>query len=186
MIAKDLSGKLDAARYQLIVINPRTFEVFYPPLVRAIVTAEGAIENGLLNPISKVFANGNGSVKTGRVARVEHAGEKGAGGHVVLESGEELEFAVLVLAPGSSWEGPLALPDTREEVDKHLAEWRAKFQAAKHVVLAGGGAVGIGGSILRPLLRIHTYSPPALEIAGEIKDAYPVRHRARFPATCST
>lgn len=172
-IAKTLVTKLNSAQHELIVINPRPFEVFYPPLVRAVVTAEGSLENGLLHPISKLVGNDHFTLKLGRVARVEHA----SGGHtakqVVLESGESVPYAVLILAPGSIWEGPIQLPDTREDVDAHFAEWREKFKNAKHVVLAGGGAVGIGKSYLFPSSQKDT-KYVRLEIAGEVRDIYPV------------
>lgn len=77
------------------------------------------------------------------------------GGSVVLESGEKLSYDALVLAQGSNWEGPLAYPDDPEQVKEHLSFWRSQFTDATHVVLAGGGAVGI-------------------ELAGEIKDVWPV------------
>jgi NADH dehydrogenase FAD-containing subunit len=41
----------------------------------------------------------------------------------------------------------------------YIDSWRAKFRDARHVVLVGGGAVGA-------------------EIAGEIKDEYPVCRNA--------
>ena len=178
-IAKALSAKLDASRYQLIVINPRPFELFYPALIRTVVTAEGRVEDGALNPISKVFANGNGTVKLGHVARVEHAGAEATGGRVVLEDGEVIEFAVLVLAPGSVWEGPLVFPDTREEVDKHLADWRAKFKDAKHIVLAGGGAVGIGA------LPPSTTATCACSSSPVPPQKWPVKSKTRTRSVCS-
>jgi apoptosis-inducing factor 2 len=75
--------------------------------------------------------------------RVEGAND-GRGGAVHLAGGQKISYNVLVLAPGSLWEGPLNLPPTKAEIDSHLKTWRRKFQDAKSVMLAGGGPVGIG------------------------------------------
>jgi hypothetical protein len=44
-IAKQLSQKLDASKYELIMITSRPFSIWLPPLVRAVVTSEGNLES---------------------------------------------------------------------------------------------------------------------------------------------
>jgi len=72
-----------------------------------------------------------------------------------LTSGERIRYDFLVLAPGSEWDGPLALADDRAALLEHVKTWRRNFENAKTgIILAGGGAVGC-------------------EYAGEIKDVFP-------------
>jgi hypothetical protein len=75
---------------------------------------------------------------------VETAEVKASAGNVVLASGERVPYVVLVLAPGSLWKDPLAIPATVPEMQAYVNEWRRKFKEARHVVFVGGGAVGIG------------------------------------------
>jgi hypothetical protein len=96
---------------------------------------------------------GTGSVKHDTVVTVETGEKRGAGGAVRLASGESLTFAALVLAPGAMWEGPLDFPQGESTLATHLREWRARFEHARGVVLAGGGAVGIGGCLPAILQR---------------------------------
>ncbi|KAJ3518632.1 hypothetical protein NMY22_g13576 [Coprinellus aureogranulatus] len=148
--AREIAPKLDMTRYRLIVINPRPYFAHLPGLIRTVVTAEGKLEEQILMEYGN-FLNGKGEVKIGKVASFTSTKE---GGEVVLSDGEKVPYSVLVLAPGSLWEGPLALPDEPEEVLQHINAWRAKFEKADSILLAGGGSVGI-------------------EMAGEIKDFFP-------------
>jgi apoptosis-inducing factor 2 len=161
-IIQSLSKQTDPSRHELILINPRPFDVWLLALLRAAVTEEGnleSLESGVLTPYGtrsrissvhlslrrtsdRLWTNGNGSLKVGTVTGIEAA--TGSGGVVHLASGEAVSYDVLVLAPGSIWEGPLDLPPTKAEVDAHLGEWRRRFKNAERVVIAGGGAVGIG------------------------------------------
>lgn len=65
-----------------------------------------------------------------------------------------MEYALLVLACGFLWSGPLDFPFGPEDMQHHIAYWRKMYEQAQHIVLIGGGAVGI-------------------ETAGEIRDVYP-------------
>lgn len=117
-------------------------------------------------------------MKIGRVVGVEPLVGGNGVGEVVLEGGERVKYDVLVLAPGSTWAGPLDFPDGREEVMGHLDVWRKKFGAAKAVVLVGGGSVSLG---------MHSFSSMQfaslgilliafvlfIEYAGELRDFYP-------------
>ncbi|OBZ71613.1 Apoptosis-inducing factor 2 [Grifola frondosa] len=142
LLARDLSTKLDASLYNIILINERPYYVILIAGARLNVTSEGALEDRALVPYDKLFINGNGTAKVGKVTAVEEA-TPGKGGEVVLEDGERIPYTVLVLASGSSWPGPLNFPQTDADVQAHIARWRKTYEAAKHVVVVGGGAVGI-------------------------------------------
>ncbi|KAF8846044.1 FAD/NAD(P)-binding domain-containing protein [Paxillus ammoniavirescens] len=152
-IAASLSAKLDAAKYNLILINSRPYAIPLPASARLVVSSSSKLEDSVFVPLDKLFKNGNGQNKVGIVKTIEEK-KNGKGGTVVLESGERVPFEILVIASGSKWQGPLDLPEHESDVLPHVNAWREKFAKATHVVLAGGGAVGI-------------------ELAGELKDEYP-------------
>ncbi|KIJ62518.1 hypothetical protein HYDPIDRAFT_129019 [Hydnomerulius pinastri MD-312] len=152
-IASALSAKLDAAKYNLILISSRSYAISLPASARLVVSPSSKLEDTAFVPLDKLYKNGNGETKVGVVKSIEaKEGEKS--GAVVLESGERVEYEILVLATGAKWNGPLNLPANEKDVLPHVNAWREKFANAKHVVLAGGGAVGI-------------------ELAGELKDEHP-------------
>ncbi|KAJ7038797.1 FAD/NAD(P)-binding domain-containing protein [Mycena alexandri] len=148
-VAKTLSAKLPSAKITLI--NPRPYTVFLPTLPRMTVSDSNDLFDTALIPLDKVFANKNGTFVEGVVETI-NATKKG--GEVVLADGQQIGYDVLVLATGSTWEGPLDLPDDKQAMSTFIAESRAQFKKAQKIILVGGGAVGI-------------------EIAGEIKDVWP-------------
>ena len=92
----------------------------------------------------KVFVPGKGSLKIGRVTKIESEG-KDKGGKVILENGENVKYDVLVLATGNNWQGTVAeYPSTKKEIKFVVDEWREKIKAASTIAVGGGGAVGIG------------------------------------------
>ncbi|KAF9245795.1 FAD/NAD(P)-binding domain-containing protein [Melanogaster broomeanus] len=143
-IATSLSADLDPAKYNLILVNSRPYAIPSPPL---------HLEETVFVPLDRLYKKGNGETKVGIVKSIE-AKEGQNGGAVVLDGGERVPYEILVIATGSKWRGPLDLPEHENDMLPHVNAWREKFASAKHVVLAGGGAVGI-------------------ELAGEIKDEYP-------------
>jgi NADH dehydrogenase FAD-containing subunit len=146
-LARALSEKLDATKYNLSLISAHPFYIHYIAGLRLLVTDEGSLENQMLIPYDKLFVNNNGRFKQGSVTAIEPAAGSQKGGMVVLESGETVDYDVLVLAPGSKWESLLNLPFDREKVQSHVEEWREKFRGAQKIAIAGGGAVGIGESL---------------------------------------
>ncbi|KAF7303242.1 UBIQUITIN-CONJUGAT-2 domain-containing protein [Mycena kentingensis (nom. inval.)] len=104
-----------------------------------------------LIPYDKLFTTSNGEFVQGVVETI--IPEK-KGGAVRLTNGKEIPYDVLVLAPGSHWDGPLNFPDDDAGVKAFITESRRKFSKANKIVLVGGGAVGV-------------------EFAGEIKDIWP-------------
>ena len=94
---------------------------------------------------------GNGRVIQGRAAKVE-------AGRVTLGSGEEIQADYIVLATGSGYPFP-AKSDTDSTDAAHgkVRAAHAALAAAQRVLLVGAGPVGI-------------------ELAGEIKAAWPGKH----------
>ncbi|CAL1715396.1 unnamed protein product [Somion occarium] len=118
-----------------------------------VVTSEGDLENQAIIPYDRLFVNGNGTHVVGAVTAIDEVAP-GKGGNVVLNNGEKIHYDVLALATGSTWPGPINFPDSDADAIASIKDWRNKIANAKHVVIVGGGPVGI-------------------ETAGEIKDAYP-------------
>jgi len=149
-VTRLLSSSLSPAKYSLTLINARPFFIHYPASIRLTVSSQHNLDGRTFMEYDQLFTK-NGSFMLGTATSIEkHAN----GGEVVLKDGARVKFDVLVLAPGSRWEGPLSFPDTDLKSQQWIKESRARFSAAKEVVLVGGGAVGS-------------------EFAGEIKDAYP-------------
>lgn len=68
----------------------------------------------------------------------------GGGGTVTLNTGQRIDYNVIVLATGSVWEGFLNFPTEPEEYFVHVESWRRKFSDAQDIIIVGGGPVGIG------------------------------------------
>ncbi|TFK33092.1 FAD/NAD(P)-binding domain-containing protein [Crucibulum laeve] len=151
-VAKELSAKLDASKHSIILITARDFYTHLPATIRTVVTSKGNLEERVLIPYDKLFANGKGKLIVGTVSSIQDNGSDG--GKVILANGETVDYSILVLATGSIWEGPLNLPTKTSEAVDYIRRNRQDFEAANHIVLVGGGAVGI-------------------EHAGEIKETWP-------------
>jgi apoptosis-inducing factor 2 len=146
-IARALSAKLEPSTATLTLVTARPFSVFLPASIRMTTTSEGSLEETALLPYDKLFINKNGTVKVARVVSIENHKED-SGGTLILSDGEKLHYDVLIVAPGSLWEGPLNFPDTKAEVLDYIKDWRQSFEKAQSIVLAGGGAVALGTSWL--------------------------------------
>jgi len=155
-VANYLSAKLDPKQHNLVLINPRSYFIHYPGCIRMLVTSDGQLEDRVLIPYTNNFHNGNGAVLTDTVTGIEDKGNN-QGGTITLKSGQTISFAILVLATGSLWPGPLVMPVTKEETILWVSQWREKFERSQDVVLIGGGAC-------------------AIEISGELKDYWPDKH----------
>lgn len=103
---------------------------------RASVTSEGNIEERGLIPLDRAF---DSSVRLVRSQATEVNSS-----HVTIETGEAIPYEHLVFATGSIWTGALALPDSRTAAIEHLRLFRKNLNAAQHVLIAGGGPVGVG------------------------------------------
>ncbi|RDB27682.1 Apoptosis-inducing factor B [Hypsizygus marmoreus] len=149
--AKALSRTLDTSKYQLILINPLPYRIWLVATLRLVVSPQEELKKDITLPYDKVFVNGNGKFVEGKVISFK-AGKEG--GSVTLESGEEIDYHILVLSQGATWSGPPGFPQTDSGVKEHISHLQSLFSKAKDIVLVGGGAVG-------------------LELAGELKDVYP-------------
>lgn len=79
---------------------------------------------------------------------------------------------VLAICIGSHWPGPLNFPSSKEDLNTFVGEWRSKFKTAEDILLVGAGAVGLGMASDLPHPHPLTHCPP--ELAGELRDEYPV------------
>ncbi|KAH8817604.1 FAD/NAD(P)-binding domain-containing protein [Flagelloscypha sp. PMI_526] len=151
-VCKPLSAELDLEYYNLVLINPLPYRVWLPSVLRYVVSGTSPESNVFL-PYDKLFASGKGIFVQGKVAMIE-PGNGRKGGDVILENGSKIQYHILVLAMGSRWEGPPAIPTIAERVPDYVAYWQDNFSRANHVVIVGGGAIGT-------------------ELCGEIKDKWP-------------
>jgi len=149
---RNFSKKLDPHKHELTLISARTHFAYLPAGLRLLVSRDAPLDTVFMS-YDKVFDRFPGQLRIGRATSVE-ANPGGRGGKVILDSGDEVLYDVVVIATGSSWEGLVNFPDDETLYREYVEEWRNKFENANNVVIAGGGAVGI-------------------ETAGEIKDIYP-------------
>ena len=132
----EILKRSDASNYSVTLVSPHPYNVFMPATARMTVTSQEALEDSALISYDGLIARG---VKflLGRVSRV-------IDGAVDLEYGQSVKYDFLVVATGSSWEGPFSFPDGDAAVKEHIKHWREMLSAASSVVVIGGGAVGIG------------------------------------------
>ncbi|KAJ7174374.1 hypothetical protein C8R46DRAFT_89093 [Mycena filopes] len=151
-IARALAQQLPQAKVTLV--EPREYYLHYPGTLRMLVTAEPKLEDKVLISYDRLFTNTTGKIVHATATSIIRSKDSERGGHVVLDSGDQLPFDALVVASGSIWEGPLAFPPTKAGALEHVKEWRENIKSAEGVAVVGGGPVGA-------------------EIAGEIRDVYP-------------
>ncbi|KAG6380889.1 FAD/NAD(P)-binding domain-containing protein [Boletus reticuloceps] len=152
-VVSALSSKLDSSKYHIVLINPRPYAIPLPASLRLIVSEAANLEHTALVPLDRIYRKASGEIKLGIVRSIEPKDAQ-SGGHVVLESGERIPYEILIIASGSIWKGPIDFPLHETDVLPHIRTWRSKFANANHIVIVGGGALGV-------------------ELAGELKDEYP-------------
>ncbi|KAJ3561675.1 hypothetical protein NP233_g10050 [Leucocoprinus birnbaumii] len=151
--AYQLAQKLDATKYNLVVINPRPYTIFYPATARAVVSDRDNLREQIFIPIED-FLRGKGRFVLGKVTRVE-PNQKEGGGTVTVSNGDTIPYHTILLSPGVIWDNPIRFPDgATSGLDAYLSVYREAIKNAEKIVLVGAGAVG-------------------LELAGEIRDVYP-------------
>ncbi|CAE6418875.1 unnamed protein product, partial [Rhizoctonia solani] len=145
-LVQALQKHINSATHQIVVIEKRDYFAHWPALVRAAVTDDGSIDERGLVPNDRVF---DSTIKVVRsnIKQITPA-------EVITESDEVVPYEHLVLATGSIWTGPLALPDKRDDAVQHFKSFKKQLAAAEHILIVGGGSVG-------------------LEYAGEIQHYYP-------------
>ncbi|KAJ7209384.1 FAD/NAD(P)-binding domain-containing protein [Mycena haematopus] len=152
-IARPLSAQLDEAQYSLFLVNPLPYRIVLPATLRMTVSDVDNLATTALVPYDKIFHGGKGTFIQDSVESIhQKAGE--TTGFLTLGGGEKLPYDILILAPGLSWQDPLAFPSKAEDVMSYIASSRERFAMAKSYLLVGGGAVGC-------------------ELAGELKDIWP-------------
>jgi apoptosis-inducing factor 2 len=144
-VARALSATLNPEQYNLLLVTARQHYTHLPAWIRMSVTDKGNLEDRAHITYNHIFHNGNGQLIVGKVASI-HSEEGDKDGYLVLESGENVDYSVLVLTPGSVWEGPLDIPDEKKETMDQLRTWRKKFADSNDIVLVGGGAIASGDS----------------------------------------
>ncbi|KAG6804695.1 hypothetical protein H0H93_007273, partial [Arthromyces matolae] len=97
--------------------------------IRAAVTPEGAFDEQTIMPFDKLLVNGNGSIIHAEVTSISEESEKG--GSVTLSNGDTIHWDALVLATGSTWEGPLDIPHSKTDALEWFKGWQAKFADAQ-------------------------------------------------------
>ncbi|KAF5318676.1 hypothetical protein D9619_010919 [Psilocybe cf. subviscida] len=151
-IVRGLSKALDPAKHELILVTARPQVAYLPASLRVLVDKD--TPHGMMFwTYETVFDKFPGELIVGTVSSIEENGS-GFGGRVLLTSGTHVQFDVLAVATGSVWKGLVSFPNEEAVYKAHIELWRGKFAVAQHIVIVGGGAVGI-------------------EAAGEIKDIYP-------------
>ncbi|KAG9124873.1 hypothetical protein FRC07_009936 [Ceratobasidium sp. 392] len=153
-LVKALEKGLNSSTHQIVIVEQRDYYPHWPALIvsllflnyerlfsavilpqRPAVTPEGLIEERALVPLDRAF---------GPNVRFVHSAAKEINSNVVItESGESIPYEHLVLATGSSWNGALDLPNSKAEAVEHFKSFRKRLAAAEHVLIIGGGAVGI-------------------------------------------
>lgn len=133
--------------YNIVLITGRDYFFHLIAGLRANVTSAELAEN-ICVPYDRLFKN----QAVSRVVQKKATTIKD--GKVVLEDGEEIPYAYLVVATGKQWVSPIDIPDKRADAIEMMKTYRDRVAKAKNIVVVGGGAVGI-------------------EVAGEIAASYP-------------
>jgi NADH dehydrogenase FAD-containing subunit len=90
-VAQGLSSKLDHAKYNLILIEPRPHHIWLPATARMVVTRDEKFAETIMFPFDRVFAKGKGSVRRDKVVSIkEGKGEEPS--ELELASGETLQY----------------------------------------------------------------------------------------------
>jgi len=143
-VARLLSMELDPTKYNIILVTARPYYTHLPAWIRMSVSSKGNLEDRAHITYNYNFVNGNGQFVIAKVVSIttEQGDQEG---FLTLDTGETLHYTVLVLTPGSLWEGPLNIPDSKAATIDHLRDWRKTFEESNDILLVGGGAVALGG-----------------------------------------
>ncbi|KAF9476817.1 FAD/NAD(P)-binding domain-containing protein [Pholiota conissans] len=154
-VVRGLSSRLDKTKYRLVLITSRPCHTYLPGALRLLASPDVPLSSVFMS-YDKIFGKFPGEIIVGTATSIEENKDPllSRGGFVVVEGGQTVMYDALVIATGSSWVGHLAFPNKETEFKEHVSSWRKKIQDAQHIVIVGGGAVGI-------------------EVSGEIKDSYP-------------
>ena len=90
-VAQGLSKKLDHAKFNLIVIEPRSHHIWLPAVARMVVTGDQSFAKTVVLPFDRFFAKGKVVVKRDKVLSIKEGKGEGAG-ELKLASGETLTY----------------------------------------------------------------------------------------------
>lgn len=156
-VARSLSNVLDPAWHTLTLISARKNYIYLPASLRALVNPDFPLDTVFM-PYDNIFGNFPGELIYGTVTSVEEnkrsafmdyePGQHCSGTVILQKEGEQklqrVHYDILVVATGSRWEGFTGFPSCMEHCIAHIETWRMRFKEAHDIVIAGGGAVGLG------------------------------------------
>lgn len=165
LMLRSLQGRLSKSKYNLVLVTATPFYTHLPACIRYLVKS-GAPETVCI-PYDKFI---NCQIVVGKVVEIQerlpngrgNGSGSGGGGVLTLDTGEVVKFSVAILATGCSWEGPLDFSG------KSAQGWRDRFAKAEDIIIVGGGATGLGESLVQG--SEMTLSSISIEFAGEIRD----------------
>ncbi|CUA73635.1 Apoptosis-inducing factor homolog B [Dictyostelium discoideum] [Rhizoctonia solani] len=133
-LIQTLQKRLNGQTHLLVVIEQRDYYAHWPSLIRASVTDEGSFALKGLIPYAKAFDP---------LVNVVRSEVKEITATAVITETGSIPYEHLILATGSIWSGALSLPPARVDALEHLRAFRTKLQAARSILIVGGGAVGV-------------------------------------------
>ncbi|CAE6430605.1 hypothetical protein ACGC1H_001242 [Rhizoctonia solani] len=133
-LIQTLQKRLNGQTHLLVVIEQRDYYAHWPSLIRASVTDEGSFAEQGLIPYNRAFEPLVNVVRS-EVREITATA-------VITETGS-IPYEHLILATGSIWHGALSLPPSRVDALECLRAFRSKLQAARSILIVGGGAVGV-------------------------------------------
>ncbi|CAI4062343.1 hypothetical protein SUVZ_07G0020 [Saccharomyces uvarum] len=129
--ANHLYRELDATTYKIKLITASDYVYFLPSAVRLMISED---YSSSILPLKDVLDDGIKVVKD----KVASFNPKS----LVLESGEEQEFDVLILATGSKWPDPIGSTYVfGDNYKTHFKKEASRIADANHIVFVGGGFV---------------------------------------------
>jgi hypothetical protein len=142
------------------------------------VSVLGQLEDNALIPYDRLFTRPSLSI----IYRARAIGITAA---EVITDREPVPYEFLVLATGSTWEGPLNLPPAKVDAAETVLVQRAQYRSSRSVLIEGGGAVGIGTSNPRLHERLVTL-PFHLDrtCRGVARVAATSQNKSHTPRTC--
>ena len=144
-VVRGLASRLDKNKHRLVLVTARPRYTYLPGALRLLASKDTPLSSVFMS-YDHIFANFPGELKIGTVTSIEENKDPAhrRGGFVVLEGGETIPYDVIVIATGSTWVGQLAFPNDEKGFKEHVHTWRKRISDAQNIVIAGGGAVGIG------------------------------------------
>ncbi|KAJ1310802.1 hypothetical protein OPQ81_009322 [Rhizoctonia solani] len=129
-----LQKRLNGQTHLLVVIEQRDYYAHWPSLIRASVTDQGSFAEKGLIPYDRAFDP---------LVKIVKSEVKEITPIEVVTEGGSIPYEHLILATGSIWNGALSLPPARVDAIEYLRAFRTKLQAARSILIVGGGPVGV-------------------------------------------